>query len=832
MAFRGLNVQLAMNDVDSASQALINLGLDQRDLALISKLADPATDLQATELHTASGLVVDQKKELASLARSSTTVGNLLNNLKDIGQPLDFNLQIDNQIQAAAIKYKYLDFSNNALKTADISTSRVSSWSTIGDSIVYGGEVRVAGDTLTLSSLATSQAPIPKLFRAEIANTKVKIKINGGDVEFLAMKGIPLEWDAFFRNADLRHAVTSVSDSAGVIPPVWRITNKAGGQSYNTGNATGSIGSGSVGTPATYPFRDSSSKARKVEFFYDPIKIKELRLTSLNLSKWTNVGLDSLERIDISQNDFYELPKFGPASRGGDALAIGLQHITLTGNNLSRAQDASGVQITANTQLNTLPTTLTHLTMNGVFSDSTTIDLTDYENLNTMTMHSYYSRNAQRRMTGGSISPKTFIDSANPKVKGVTSYFMYHQPYPFLDEGVCESPNLTSISFSWCGTQYKENRSNPSSVTDPITIASTNIVNFSSTGNPHNVVNMSSKASLTDYVQQYSRPGGSQARSILSRFTGCSSLTRIYLYQSSGLNGSIQGAFANQGLSALSTIELRYSGCSGELRDSSFTGVPSLANFLVAGGGFGASSSRDFFGTTDSINNNAGNGEVFKECPNLSAIYAYNNGNIGGPLPDFSANTALRVLYLHATSLNGSLPNLASNQSLYYLRGSNCAFSGPVPLWTTNALHYVFLYGNSISGSLPAIQTPYLYYLYLQYNSITGNLPSMAGAIRLQRLYLNSNGLTGYTPEALKYNSNLRIIDLSNNSLPSGASSTLINDLFDNYAINPRSGVSVNLLGNQGLNRTSIINDGTGDGENSTISKLTFLERFWTILLD
>ena len=827
MAFRGLNVQLAMNDVDSASQALINLGLDQRDLALISKLSDPATDLQATELHTASGLVVDQKKELASLARSSTTVGNLLNSLKDIGQPLEFNLQIDNQIQAAAIKYKYLDFSNNVLKTADISTSRVSSWSTIGDSIVYGGEVRVAGDTLTLSSLATSQAPIQKLFRAEIANTKVKIKINGSDVEFLAMKGIPLEWDAFFRNANLGHAVTPVSDTAGVIPPVWRITNKAGGQSYNTGNATGSIGS-----EDTYPFRDSSSKARKVEFFYDPIKIKELRLTSINLSKWTNVGLDSLEKIDISQNDFYELPKFGPASRGGDALAISLQHITITGNNLSRAQDASGVQITANTQLNTLPTTLTHLTMSGVFSDSTTIDLTDYENLNTMTMSSYYSRNAQRRMSGGSISPKTFIDSADPKVKGVTSYYIWHQPYPFLDEGVCESPNLTTLSFSWGDTRYKENRSSPSSVTDAITIASTNIVYFSSTGNPHNVVNMSGKASLKDYVQQHSNPGGSQARSILSRFTGCSSLERIYLIHSGGINGSIQTAFANQGLSALSTINLEYSGCSGELRDSSFTGVPSLSDFRLSGGNFGAASNRDFFGTTDSINNNAGNGEVFKECPNLSAMYAYNNGNIGGPLPDFSANTALRVLYFHSTSLNGNLPNLASNQSLYYLRGSNCAFSGPVPLWTTNALHYVFLYGNSISGSLPAIQTPYLYYLYLQYNNITGNLPSMAGAIRLQRLYLNSNGLTGYTSEALKYNSNLSIIDLSNNSLPSGASSTLINDLFDNYAINPRSGVSVNLLGNQGLGRTAIINDGTGDGENSTISKLNFLERFWTILLD
>jgi len=68
MPFRGLNVQLAMNDVDNAAQSLINLGLDQRDLALISGLASNA-NVEANELHTVSGLVVDQKKELASLAR-------------------------------------------------------------------------------------------------------------------------------------------------------------------------------------------------------------------------------------------------------------------------------------------------------------------------------------------------------------------------------------------------------------------------------------------------------------------------------------------------------------------------------------------------------------------------------------------------------------------------------------------------------------------------------------------------------------------------------------------------------------------------------------------
>ena len=826
MPFRGLNVQLAMNDVDNSAQALINLGLDQRDLALISGLA--GADVQANELHTAAGLVVDQKKELASLARSSTTVGNLLNSLKDIGQPLDFNLEIDDQINAAAIKYNYLDFSNNSIKTADISTSRVSSWSSIGSSILYGGEVRVAGDTLTLSSLATSQAPILKQFRAEIANTKVKIKVNGSDVEFLAMKGIPLEWNAFFRNVDLRHAVTSISDSNGVIPPVWRITNDSNGQSYNTGDATGSIAAGVVDSPATYAFRDSSSKARKVEFFYNPANIRELRLTGINLTQWTNVGLDNLQAVDISQNDFYELPKFGPASRGGDSLAIDLKKITLTGNNLVRAEDANGNQIVANTQLNTLPTTLTHLTMNGVFSDSTTIDLTDYEDLTALTFQTYYSRNAQRRMSGGTISPKTFIDPNN--VKGISTYSLYHQPYSQLDDGVCSSPNLSYLYFPWCGISSKENRS--AGTSGPITIASNVIGEIISYGNGHNVIDVSSKTSITNYVQAYSSPSSSP--SITSKFTSCTSLNQIYMYASGGITGNIETAFANQSLSSLATIDLRYTGCSGELRDSSFAGADSLVHFRVSGGNFGTSVSadRDFFGTTDSINNNSGNGEVFKQCGSLQWIYCYNNGNIGGPLPDFSGNTSLTGLYLHSTNINGNLPNLVSNQNLYYLRGSNCSFSGTVPLWTTNALRYVFLYGNSISGNLPIIQTPYLYYLYLQNNQISGNLPSMAGAIRLQRLYLNSNQLTGYIPEALKYNSSLSIIDLSNNQLPSGAGSPLISDLFDNYALNPRSGVSVNLLGNSGLNRTSIINDGTGDGENSTIAKLNFLERFWTILLD
>lgn len=823
MPFRGLNVQLAMNDVDNAAQSLINLGLDQRDLALISGLASNA-NVEANELHTVSGLVVDQKKELASLARSSTTVGGLLNSLKDVGQPLDFNLEIDNQINAAAIKYNYLDFSNNSDKVADISTSRVSSWSSIGSSILYGGEVEVTGDNITFSSLGTSTAPIAKTFRAEVATHKLLINVNGSPKEFLAMKGIPLEWEGFFRNVDLSHAVNSVSDSQGVVPPVWRITNKAGGQSYNTGDATGSIGAGAVDSPAVYAFRDSSSKARKIEFFYNPLKILELRLPGCNLTEWTNVGLDNIQRIDINNNDFYELPKFGPSSRGGDGLAVDLKKITISANDMSRAEDASGAQIPANTQLNTLPTTLTHLTMNGVFSDSTTIDLTDYEDLSFLQFQTYYSRNAQRRMTGGTISPKTFIDSANPKIKGIGQYRIYHQPFSQLDAGVCASPNLTYLYFPWCGITTAENRSGG---TSPITIASNNIGEVISYGNAHNVIAMNGKTSLSNYVQAYSRPDSSKSRNLAGQFTGCTGLTQLYFYASSTIQADIGTAFANQSLSSLSTLDLRWTSASGGLEDTSFDGADALVHIRFAGS---AHNDSDFYGTAAS-KANGNNGEVFSNMSSLQWLYVYSNGNIAGELPDFSNNTNMRGIYIRNTQTTGPLPNLVSNQNLYYLRLDSNNMTGTVPTWSTNALRYVFCYNNSLSGSLPALNTPYLYYLYLQNNNLTGNLPSMSGAIRLQRLYLNSNSISGYTTDALKYNTSLSIIDLSNNQLPASVGAPLINDLFDNYSGNPRSGVSVNLLGNNGLSRTNIVNDGT-EGENSTANKLAFLERFWTILLD
>ena len=817
--YRGLNVSKALNDVDDSAAALRNLGLDQRDLNLISGLTAAGSDVNVREFHAVAGLVDDQKKSLYSLARASEVVAGQLESLVDIKQSLLFNYRIDDQLQAGAIKYSYLDFATNTTKQADISTSRVSSWSTIGSSIVYGGEVKVVGDTLTFSSIGTTNAPIAKTFRSEVPTHVLKLKVDGTERDFLAMKGIPLEFDTFFRNADLYAAVTAVTDGAGTVPITWRITNEDNGQSYNSGDGTvthpGNIGTGTLGSPTIYSFRDSRSKARKLEFFYDPSKVLELHMTGLNLSTWTSVSLPAIKRLFIQSNDFYQLPSFrsdssAKTSLSSDGLAPVLTAVDISSNNLSRAVDNSGVQITANSQLNTLPTTLESLTMNGAFSDSTTIDLLDYTNLTFFYMHSYYARNAARSMTGGTVMPKV--------AESIQQYRIYGQPYPQMCNGLINSPNLTYLWFPWCGTTEKEGGGE-------ITIASSVIGEFLSYGNGHNVVNMSGKTSLTNYTQQHSSAGGS---TFVGKFVGCTALSQLNFY-ASNISGSIETGLV--GLEALAYFEARYSGVSGEFRDSSFSGTNAIQTILLAGSGH---SGTDFFGTAASPEN----GLVFHNTPVLRNLYAYSNKSIRGTMPDMTVLPQLSVVFLHNTGLSGSLPAFRGLESLYYIRmdytrdGADGGFSGAIPAYDIPSLNYLFLTYNNLSGQVPKLTCPNLYLLYIDSNALSGDIPDLSGCTRLQTIVMNNNQMTGYSAGSLKSNIFASVIDISNNRLPVQVGPTLIDDLLENWASNPRSGVTVNMLGQAGLTESSTRNDGT-DGEGSTANKLdTLRQKGWSILMD
>jgi len=824
--YRGLNTSKKMNDVDDPASALINLGLNQRDLTLISRLTANGVDVSIDEFHTVAGLVDDQKKVLQGLSKASEFLVRQLDSLPDIKQSLAFNYRIDSQIKAGALKYNYWDFATNNIKQADISTSRVSSWSTIGESIVYGGEVRVVGDTLTFSSIGTTNAPIPKTFRSEVPTHLLRLEVDGQVKDFLAMKGIPLVFDTFFRNADLYAAVTTVFDGVNddvPVPITWRITNKdTTGRSYNSGDGTtdnpGSIGTGDLDDPTIYTFRDSTSKARKLELFYDPSKIIRLQLASLNLSTWTSVPLPTLKKLYIQDNDFYELPNFND-------LAPTLTDIDITGNNLSRAVDASGAQITATQQLNTLPTTLVNLKMNGVFSDSTTIDLRNYTNLAYFQMSSFFARDSQRRMTGGTVTPKVAEVAASIK-----EYRIYNQPYSQLCSGVINSTVLTNLSFEYCGITEAEGGGD-------ITIDSLELIEFWSYGNPHKIVDMSYKENLKSYIQHSSNYLGGGSNTFSGKFTGCTALFQLIFY-ASNITGSIQTDLTS--LSALTYFDARYSAISGEFRDDSFNGTEQIKRIYLAGSDVGATagaSTGDFFGTAGT-GTSLDNGLVFHNTPELIHLYVYSNKNIRGEMPDMSKLTKLQTLYISSTGLRGSLPPLSGLEAISYVKmdytknGADGGFTGNIPAYDLPRLNYLFLTGNALNGQVPKLKCPYLFQIYIDDNELSGNIPDFSDCSRLKQIVLRNNGMTGYQEGSLRYNSSATIIDISNNLLTAQVGPTLINDLLENWVLAPRGGVTVNMLGQDGLSESSTRNDGSS-GEGSTANKLdTLRQKGWSILMD
>jgi hypothetical protein len=427
--YRGLNVAKALNDIDDAREALGNLGLDRADFDLIAGLTDPSTGVSIGDFHNMAGLESDQKKELESLSTAADYTEIEFIQINDISVPLKFNIRLDgNKFVGGAIKYNYLDFSstdgsgNFINKAADISTSRLSSWSPVGpagaedDYILYGGDVKIIGDKLGFTELSTTEEPIAKTFRAEVATHALKVDVRDGsnmkEQTLYMMKGIPLEWEGVFEYIQLRGFVDKVTDDQGTVPITWRVTNlQAPAGSYNSGdgsNNTASIGVGSYSNPATYTIEPPGYIRRKIEFFYNPDRVIRLDIKYANINKWTNVSLPSLRYLDISFNDFAVIPEFrsdGSVAKqgfsGGLGLAPNLEDFRFTGNNLGRGNDyllGSDRENTGNSsqQINRLPLTLKQLRINGCFEDSTSVDLEDYENLTYLDIGSNFTRELHR----------------------------------------------------------------------------------------------------------------------------------------------------------------------------------------------------------------------------------------------------------------------------------------------------------------------------------------------------------------------------------------------------------------------------------------------------
>jgi Leucine-rich repeat (LRR) protein len=813
--FRGLNTQLYLADIDDKDTALESLGLSIDDFNVIRGL--DAGGVTSLELRMISGLDLDQKKELYAISRTSATIGNLLRDMKDIQVPLEFNMRINDQLRAGAIKYNYLDWTNpTTTKSADISTSRVSSWSstdspaTSTSDIFYGGEVEVLGNNVEASSIHTLTPPILARYPAEIPTHTITIDINGSAKEVHAMKGIPLTYEGYFRNANLRGRV----DQIGSIPPTWVVRNQDDSRWYETytpndENNPRAGGSSIVGANSWYYFRDSRAHPRTLEFYYNPNNILELDLHSLNLNSLPNVSLPNLTHYYLYFNDFYEVPNFA-------SIAPSLTYIHMQGNNLSR----TGVD--ANVQLDRFSTSLETLIMHGCFSDSTQIDLRKYTNLRYMGLNSYYSRYGRRRMTGGTITPHV-----NPS--SIETYTVTYQPYSRLSSTVCDSTNIVNV---YIDANDITGARTPAGVDSDVYTSSPRLSQWTAYSNNHAILkcNGASINSITYYAQTYSSPGGivndATGRSVAGKFTGCSKLSNINLYGTSA-TGDINVDFNN--IPSLDRLEVRWGWMGGSFTDTSFTGSENLRVLLMAGSRHSGS---NFFGALlDGNGQVIERGKALRKLENLQYFYFYSNRSAQGELPDFSKNKKLRVLYMPNLGLSGFIPNFGSNDILYYIRLSGNYYTGSVPSFNGNQYYYLFFENNQLTGNIPLQQGANIRQFMVHYNQLTGNVPSFEFCPRLQYAYFYNNQLSGWSTETMNRNTWLRRLDISNNKLSIGAVRNIISDMLENYQNNPRSGVTVNMLGQTDFSGNPVT-EAEVIADEATADNLQFLRTVgWTVLI-
>jgi Leucine-rich repeat (LRR) protein len=356
-----------------------------------------------------------------------------------------------------------------------------------------------------------------------------------------------------------------------------------------------------------------------------------------------------------------------------------------------------------------------------------------------------------------------------------------------------KAPNLTELDV---GGNYYLNDGKSSGNFD---LASKNTlvsVNYDVTA--LGIANMQNSPSLKTYSQTYARGGGSNplVSGTSYRFENCSSLERLSFYATNLGAINFPSNFSNPNLD---TLDLRYTGIKGGtpgdetevIKEGTFFTCPNIRYILIDSGNL----------LSQEINVNA-----FKQNPKLYYFWIRSYGRVNGSLPDFSANSELRYLYLERNNFSGSLPNFGNNGNIHYVNVQNNSFTNLIPAFTNlSNLRYLYLQNNSFTGIGEPNNLPNLYYYYVHNNQLVGEIPDFTTCTNLRYLTLYNNQLSAYKVGSFKSLYRIRYFDLSNNNLNQTTQDNIIFDLYDNWNAIKRGGVTVNLRGNKnsvGVNET------------------------------
>ncbi|QMP83928.1 MAG: hypothetical protein [Caudoviricetes sp.] len=749
----GLNINNSFSEIADKVESLKNLNLSIRDLDKIRGIFN--SGLSSSDLKNLSGLIVDAEKVSFSLQNDSSVYGFLTSNVFDKYSSFDTNIKINGALGAAAYKYNYVDFAADTPKTADISTSRVSSWSTFESPatdtspISYGGEVAVQGP-IELSKLELTSPILPRKFAAELPTHRIMINVAGQNIYAYAMKGIPLTFDGFFRTANVG---ATVAPLASGIKPSWVIKDTS---ATSTDRPTEYADILATNNNSNVSVAFATSVNRTVEFYYPPSNITALVLPKINLIDFPRIVLPNLTRLDLNNNDLREFINLSSFTN--------LRYLDLSFNNLTRAIN-NNLRSLNNNVVSRIPSGLTTLVLGNCYTGRIT---GSFSSLGLTTLDLISNQSNNRRFSGQTpaINPNT-----------IQNYLIDNNLFTSIHSSVLNSSTLRNFS-SVVNVINQTNIQFNSTVLESLVLAA----NYSGR---INIIDVSNKARLLTYSVNDVRYDTNIENDdgVQNIFDGCTVLRSITMRNSNAF-----GNFPSfQGCSGLQNIDFVSTDISGASQD-----------FVLTNTTF--DSCRAVLRTLDwestripllPLEENTFKGMLSLTRVNISSRKFGLNGTI--PTNMFSECRALTQVYLNNNNLTGTFPNFATNQSINYISAFGNQFEGEVPSINKISLRNLYLQINKFTTFTPLRSTS-LVELNLSFNLLT-DIPDLSNLTALQNLQLSDNQFSTYATGSFSTLTSIRTINLSNNRLEQSAVDQIIRDMNANYDSLPRRSVVVNLKG-------------------------------------
>jgi Leucine-rich repeat (LRR) protein len=819
--FYGYRVSNNFSDVIDTELALERLTLNIGDLNIIRGASNAGAIRQ--DLIALSGLEDPLYRTLDRYSNETARYKSIMENSGGADSTLLGDLDINGQLVASSIRYNFLSAdpeTPDQLGFTDISTSRVSAWSTAtstpveSDPIFYGSQVKInsssdtagEGGTVTTNKLIWGQTAQPIIFpEAEVPTHKITANINGTEVKMYAMKSIPLKFDGYFRNFSGIVKVNPILNASNATVQVgWRIVNILNELDESRYSRSSILYRSVVGAP------------RRIEIYYPPEKFTEISLPYVGMFELPKAQLVNLNTLNISLNQFRDMPDVL-------TLAPNLTTLNIYRNNLYLASNPSLRKLGSDV-VNKLPSSITNINMYGTYYGS--IRCVDRANPYNMTgdvdaeittgigqSDSFGSISMSviearfpfletldvRRGTGPIFGPDEYdplchLPSVSESCKNY--YAGYNDFRGIPTKGLKDLPNLQNLDLysNYYLSDAAFSLDSPDLVS--VNIGNTNL----------SIPNLSSRTSLTSFNYSYARRidslyTGSSDSSY--KFSNCSSLTTLG-FDRSNVSGFIPKFKGNFKLSSVDFYAAFYiTGGRPALADGGEHGSELGNEFVMYDDTFRDAPDIAFFRVLSNrlLEGKGFQSKTFRNLKRLYYLYWYSYGRTGFGaevyLPDVSTCPVLQYMIMPNNNFSGPVPSFVSNPLIYYVDLSNNQLEGQVPTFENRTrLRYLFLNNNALNSFNGFDNVVSLNFVYLYNNQITGSIPMLSeSAPNIYRLYLYNNKFDKYTLGSFAGLTRIQVIDISSNMLYPNDINNIIDDLYANYVAAPRGRVTVNLRG-------------------------------------